>query len=318
MALPVQTFPDPTQQYIRAFTLLVSNSQGQGIDLSALRVKFQVKQSSAETPNEADIRIYNLSRETAVKVQSEYTGVVIQAGYSGNYGVIFKGNIKQVIIGRESATDTFVDIIAGDGDLFYNYAIVNTTIAKNSTQQDQVNACIKSGSALGVTAGANSLIFGTPSLPRGKTMFGNTRNYLRDSAQTANMGWSIQNGQLVFVPLQKYLPGTAVQINEKTGMIGTPQQTNEGVNVKCLINPLIQISGRIQLQNYEIARLRINLTLNPNLQTNTAAPLASNGIYYVLAMEHTGDTRGLEWYTKLICLYTSYLSVYVDQQGNVS
>jgi len=312
----VQVPPDSTQQFIRAFTLLVSDRQGNGLDLSEFRVKFQIKQSSAETPNAADIRVYNLATDTAIFIRSQATQVVVQAGYEGNKGVIFKGNIKQVIIGRESATDTFIDIIAGDGDLAYNFAVVNTTIAKGNTQQDQIDACAKVTAPLGVTAGGNTKVSATPRLPRGKVMFGNARNYLRDTAKTTNNQWSIQDGKIVFVPNRSYLRGEAVDINAQTGMIGTPQQTNEGVNVKCLINPLIQISGRIKLDNKTIERIKIDLTLKPGNATNTAAPLPSNGVYFVLAKEHTGDTRGVEWYTKLICLYIDSSTVFVNSVGN--
>lgn len=307
---------DSTQQFLRAFTLIVTNRSGNGLDLSQFRVKFSVKRSSAQTPNAADIRVYNLSQDAAIRIRSEFKQVILQAGYEGNFGTIFKGNIKQVIIGRESATDTFIDIIAGDGDTWYNYAIVNKTIAADSNQQDQVNACVASGAALGVTAGGNTLVGNTPKLPRGKVMFGNTRDYLRNAAQTSNNNWSVQNEQIVFVPKTSYLPGQAVEITSKTGMIGTPEQTNEGVNVKCLINPQIPVSGRIKLNNYTVQLLKLNLTLTPGSQTNTAAPLSSNGVYFVLALEHSGDTRGVEWYTKIICLYVDSTTVFLNSVGN--
>ena len=51
--------------------------------------------------------------------------VLIQGGYDTNYGVIFKGNIRRNHLGRESATDTFMDLNCGDGAFAYNYAFVN-------------------------------------------------------------------------------------------------------------------------------------------------------------------------------------------------
>lgn len=307
---------DSTKQFIRAFTLLVSTRAGKGLDLSNFRVKFSIKRSTAQTPNAADIRVYNVSKETAIQIRSEFKKVVMQAGYTGNFGIIFQGNIKQVIIGRESATDTFIDIIAGDGDNFYNHAIVNTTLAAGSNQQDQIKACIKTGAALGITAGYLGGTTETPALPRGKALFGNSRNYLRASARTTNNEWSIQDGQVTFIPKATYLPGEAVVITSKTGMVGTPEQTNEGVNVKCLINPKIKIGGRAKLDNYTIKLLPVNLTLTPGSATNTQVPLASNGVYFVLAIEHSGDTRGVDWYTKLICLYINATTVFLNSVGN--
>lgn len=287
-------------QYLRTCTLLVSDKTGKALDLSALRIKFSVKRSDTMTPNVADIRVYNLEEQTAFKIRNEFSNVILQAGYPGNVGVIFQGNIKQVIIGRESATDTFIDIIAGDGDRAYNFAIVNTTLAKGVTQTDQINASINAMSPKGVTAGHMSEQ-PTAQLPRGKAMFGNSRNYLRDAALTSRASWSIQNEKVVFVAQKAYLPGERIVLTSKTGMIGTPQQTNEGVNVKCLLNPNIKISGHIVIDNKSVQLLKINLSV-PNSPANIPAPVTADGTYYVLVAEHTGDTRGVDWYTSLICL----------------
>jgi len=95
--------------------------------------------------------------------------VILQAGYESNYGVIFQGNIKQVLLGRESATDTYVDLVCGDGDRAYNYAVVNTTLAKGSTPLDQVNAAAQTTSPMGVTLGHIG-DFPATKLPRGKVL----------------------------------------------------------------------------------------------------------------------------------------------------
>jgi hypothetical protein len=303
-------------QYLRKLTLLVSDRNGNALDLSDLRIKFSVKQSSAQTPNAADIRVYNLSADTAIQVKSQFKRVILNAGYDSNYGVIFQGNIKQVIIGRESATETFIDIIAGDGELAYNFAVVSTSIAKGSDANSHIQACLKPMAALGVTSSGNSSVSSPQALPRGKVLHGNARNYLRAIAKTNQYSWSIQNEQVQFVRTKSYLPGTAVLLTAQTGMVGTPQQTTQGVNVKCLLNPFIQINGRVKLDNTTIQQLKIDLTLKPGSTTNVAMPLASNGIYFVLAVEHNGDTRGIDWYTNVICLYIDSTTVFVNSVGN--
>jgi hypothetical protein len=302
----VVTKNQETQQFIRTCNVVVFSNQAgpfqAGLDLSALRIKFSIKRSNTATPNVADIRIYNMSDETANQIGKgkEYSKVLIQGGYNSNYGVLFDGNIFQAIIGRESAQDTFVDIVAGDGDLAYNFAVVNATLAKGSTQADQVNAAVKSMTPLGVTAGAVSNL-PPAQLPRGKVMFGPAKNYLKNSARVSNCAWSIQDGKVTFVPKSSYLPGERVVLTSKTGMIGTPQQTNIGVNVKCLINPNIKVGGLIQIDNASIAKYKINLQV-PNSPANIAPPLTADGVYQVLTMEHTGDSRGIDWYSTLVCI----------------
>lgn len=299
---------DKTEQYLRQCSLIVSDNNENGLDLSTLRIKFSIKRSDSATPNTADIRVYNLETETAIRIRKEFKRVVLQAGYPGNYGVIFQGNIKQVILGRESATDTFIDIVAGDGDRAYNFAIVNSTIAPGATQEDQVTAATAAMAPKGVTAGHVGDM-PTSQLPRGKVMYGNARNYLRNVAQTTNKTWSIQDGKINFVGLKTYLPGEQVVLTSKTGMIGTPQQTNDGVNVKCLLNPRINISGRVQIDNSSIQLQRLNLEQIAAAQGNvsqinnlTPRRLNEDGSYYVLVLEHVGDTRGIDWYTNMICL----------------
>lgn len=287
-----------TQQYLRVCTLLVSTSTRESLDLSELRIKFAVKRSDTVTPNVADIRVYNVATETAKRIRKEFTRVILQAGYEGNFGVIFEGNIKQVILGRENSTDTFIDIIAGDGDRAFNFAVVNTTIAKGSTQADQIQAAMVPMSQKGVTSGAMPVL-PRDKLPRGKVMYGNSREYLRNSAESTGTAWSIQNGKVNFIPLKSYLPGESVFLSSKTGMIGTPQQTNEGVNVKCLLNPRIRIGGRIQVNNRDVALVKINLE-TASAAANIAVPLTADGVYYVLVLEHQGDNRSQDWWTNIV------------------
>jgi len=289
-----------SEQWLRKCTLLVSDKEGEGLDLSQLRIKFSVKRSDTQTPNMAEIRIYNLEEQTANRIKKEFSKVILQAGYESNFGVIFQGNIKQVYSGRENATDTFLDIIAGDGDLAYNFAIVNTTLAAGAGQSDQINAAIGSMNDKGVSAG-NVATSSTAKLPRGKVMYGMARDYLKQSSESTDTTWSIQDGKVQFVPVTSYLPGEAVVLTAKTGMVGTPTQTNEGVNVKCLLNPKLKIGGRVQLDNENIARLKINLS-QPGSPANIPAPITDDGVYYVLVIEYQGDTRGQEWYSTITCL----------------
>jgi hypothetical protein len=292
-------------QYGRDWTLLVvsgtvENGQSEAIDLSQLRIKFVVKRSNIMTPNIADIRVYNLNPDTALRIKKEFKAVIFEAGYVGNRGVIFKGNIKQVIIGRESATDTFVDIIAGDGDRAFNFAIMKSSIAAGVDLKTQVKEAIKSMNLKGVTEGFLDSLPDNK-LPRGKVFYGNASDILRTLAQTGNSEWSIQDEKVNLVKRDSFLPGAPVKLNVDSGMIGTPQQTNEGVNVKCLLNPNIKVGGRIEINNSSIARLKIDLSV-AGTSSNLPALLSNDGNYFVLVAEHSGDTRGVDWYTSMVCL----------------
>ncbi len=287
-------------QYIRRCNLLVGKASGDGLDLSSLHIQFKIKKSDAQTPNTAEIRVYNLAPNTAKQIRDEFKTVLLQAGYESNYGVIFHGNIKQVRIGKENGTDTYIDIAAGDGDDAYNYAVVNATLAAGAKQSDQINAAAGAMSSRGVSKGFIGDTGGT-ALPRGKVMYGNARDYLRQSAQASETSWSVQDGKLQVVSLTSVLPNQAVLLTSKTGLVGTPEQTNDGIKARCLLNPMLKIGVRVKINEEDVAQAKLPDS-DKDSAANKPADISKDGIYRLLVVEHNGDTRGNDWYSDLICL----------------
>lgn len=289
-------------QYLRKCSLIVADDTGDGLDLSQLRITFTVTKTEAESPNTAEIKVYNLSDDTAQRIQKEFTRVRLQAGYVEGFGLIFDGTVKQVYRGRENGTDTFLGIVAADGDKSYNFAVVNKTLAAGSTQRDQMGAAIESMNAGGVSTG---YLPDSPGdrLPRGKVMYGMARGYMRQSSQTTNSSWSIQDGKVQVVPLTGLLPTQAVVLNSRTGLIGTPEQSTEGINVKCLLNPLLKIGGKVQIKEEDIQRAKLDLTQKEGEKEKAKpAKIADDGSYRLIKVEHVGDTTGQDWYSNLICI----------------
>ena len=139
---PIAVYGDPVdddkgvRQWGRKVSLIVGDEEA--LDLSALSFSFAIKRNDAKTPNTATIKVMNASRETASMVQREFTRVVLQAGYEGNYGVIFHGNVVRARWGGSGDTETVLEITAADGDKAYNFAVVNATVPKGSTRADKV------------------------------------------------------------------------------------------------------------------------------------------------------------------------------------
>ncbi len=287
-------------QYIRRCNLIVANEAGEGLDLSNLRITFKIKKSDAQTPNTAEIRVYNLAEETANRIRKEFQNITLQTDYESNYGLIFNGNTKQIRFGRENGTDTFIDIAAADGDDAYNFAVVNATLAAGAKQSDQISAAAGSMAGRGVATGHIDPT-GDAKLPRGKVMYGMARNYLRQSAEASNTSWSIQDGKVQFVSLTGVLPNQAVLLTSKTGLVGQPEQTNDGIKARCLLNPMLRIGGKVQINEKDVAEAKLPDT-NKDAQANKPAAIEADGFYRLLVVEHSGDTRGNDWYSDLVCL----------------
>lgn len=293
------------RQFIRRASLVVAEND-RGLDLSELRFTFKVRQWDIQTPNSASFRIYNMAPSTAQQIRKEFTRVVLSAGYVGDapYGVIFDGNIIQVKQGRESPVDTYVDIIAADGDLAYNFAVTNTSLAAGSTADQRTAAVVASMNEYGVTQGYTTDLGGNP-LPRGVALFGMAKDLLRPMARASGVAWSIQNREVVHIPVDGYLPGDAVVLNSLTGMVGMPEQTEDGISARCLLNPNIRMGRLVQIDNSSIQRLAANPSLEGIKRfelTQATVRVTDDGFYRVIVADHSGDTRGNDWYTDLVCI----------------
>jgi hypothetical protein len=293
-----------TKQYGRKVSILVGRSGGAATELSELRCVFKISRGDLQTPNSARVRVYNVSENTKQRIEKEFTRIVVQGGYEGNFGILFDGSIKQVRRGRESQTDTYLDITAADGDSAYNFAVVNTTLAAGSTPADHVAAACTAMNPYGVTQGYTLELPKNP-LPRGKVMFGMARDFMRWTARTQQAVWSIQDGKAILVPETSYMPGDIPVITAETGMVGMPVQSQNGITIKMLLNPSVRIGRLIHIDNASVQRYEYSLNVGQQAQNERIekqAKLQDDGFYYVMFAEHSGDTRGNEYYTDVICL----------------
>lgn len=327
-----------SDQWIRKAQLLVGDGTT-FVDLSELRFRFQTENADSQTPNTLYLRVYNLSKKTVAMIGREYSTIILQAGYqTGRYGQIFFGSIKQAEVGKERNVDSYVDIWAADGDIWYNGAFLNKTLAAGATQDDIVSAIVNAPLAGNLTPGPVEVrqpdgtfksvesapnngsaplklstdapgIIGAAqgvanTLSRGKVMFGMSRDYARDWAEKNGLRWSIQSGEFVVVPITGYRPGEAVVLSSTTGLIGVPRATYGGVTVRALLNPLIRIGCLVQIAQDDISRItsqQIGLSYAKGA-VPSATPTTSAGFYRVMQAEFVGDTRGQDWYVDMICL----------------
>jgi hypothetical protein len=306
-------------EYLRQARLIVANATGNGFDFGSFRCKFTVKRGDFQTPNSLDATIYNLSTVTANTIsKNEFTTVSLSAGYPGSVGLLFQGNIKQFRQGRVNQLDSYVTITAADGDEAYNYATISTTIPAG-TRPGSVGAAIVSRlAAVGnqpITQGYQPNFPATKSI-RGRVMYGMARDEMRDFAAQNDCKWSIQDGAVTLIPFVSFIPGGQVPvISVKTGLIGVPEQTQAGINVRVLLNSAIRVGQLIRLDS-QINQFRFALDLQSQasnaklaLQNKTNA----DGLYYVMVANHTGDTRGTDWYSDLVCLAVDATLVDVNQ-----
>lgn len=286
-----------SQQWIRKAKLFI-NSNKERLDVSELQFRFETEARTSEAPKTLQLRLYNPAPKTIKKIIDEGAKIFLSAGYEGSFGSIFQGTIIQIRSGRENGTDTFLDISASDGDHEYINSFVSATIAAGSTAIGRIKSIATNGNLT-----LNQIPTeqeGAARLPRGKVFFGMSRDHLRPLCATIGADWSITDGMIDVIEQRAYRKGDIIKLSYATGMIGQPMQTLEGIAIRALLNPGIEQSVLVQIDNASIQQYQVDL--NPlNRAKNDLIPhISKDGTYKVLYCKHHGDTRGQDWYTDLV------------------
>jgi hypothetical protein len=288
-----------TRQWLRSFGLTIDTGS-ETIDVSNLRGRFRIRLAVVQSPNSAEIIVTNLSEATAQKIRKEGQKVSLTIGYQSGPSIAFTGNIIQKRVGRENPVDTYLAIVAQDGDIAYNFATVSKTLSAGSTFKDQVDVVLEAMKPHGVTKGYISDLGGRK-MPRARTLFGMARDAMRDIAISAGANWTIQDGKLDVVKFGETKPGDVIVLNSQTGMIGRPVQTFDGVIARMLINPRVKPNAKIKIDEASIDAAAFTPDYRAAVgNSNLATGIATDGLYKIVTVEHHGDTHGNPWYTEII------------------
>lgn len=325
---------DQSDQWLRKIELLVyesDNDKGSALNLTPdpqtqLQVVWQVRKATIQSPDILFARIFNLAPSTVAKVVA-FKRVQLSAGYrTGRYGVTFNGTVVQFRRGKENPTDTYLEIIAQDG---WWAAAGDTVTGKWETGTKMVQIIkdqlgqMKGSSQQPVSVGdvvAGS--YGDQQLLRRMVTCRMGHMAIRDHCNAANADWFVEDGKHVFLDRTKYRDGEAAVLRPSTGMVGIPEVTPQGIQVKCLFNPNLKLGGLVKIDTDVLSGVpftpggatKIDANGNPiaspppagvtflGLQQLTTAFTSPTGTYKILLLDHNGETRGNPWYSDMVCV----------------
>ncbi|MCT4716767.1 hypothetical protein MUA01_17565 [Enterobacteriaceae bacterium H18W14] len=316
-----------SQNWLRHFELQLLRADGGGIKLSGFKAMFKVQWFSGAAPKVAELKIYNLAPDTANKIiDKEFSKIRLFAGYDGltpvisesevgviheispddpglrggrNYGLIFSGDIRITIDGRDSTPDTWLLVQAIDGHEALSYATISATLSKGYTVKDMYDLALAGLKPYNIVGGALP-DFPTTIFPRGYTFHGKVSSYLSQIAKLCDASWELLDDRLEMYG-KDHIAHPPVPLNSANGLTGMPQSTTgAGINATCLINPNIRLMGQVLLNESSIYQTA------PDLNTLTGRSTSQgksnkDGVYEVYGITYNGDTRGNDWYMNLMC-----------------
>lgn len=326
-----------SQNWMRHFELQLIDSDDTIIDLGGFKATFKINWFDISTATRTGIfKIYNLSSNTINKISAgEFTKIRLIVGYDGlapvvdasqvgvarkvnpadvgqldgrNYGQLFDGEIRYTLTGKDSPVDSYLLIQAADSDRAFVTTMTHQTLAAGWTAETMFNALMKDFEANGVTRGR------TPRFPstvysRGRVLHGMTRDLMDNVAVMCQATWMFVDNQVHMLGKDEVMHET-VMLNSATGLIGMPQQTiDQGINVRCLINPNIRVNGLIQLNEKSIYQTELSNNAeaaqaqkaNKSGEIIKPGRLDADGIYIIKGIMYSGDTKGQAWYMDMSC-----------------
>ncbi|WP_380183591.1 hypothetical protein [Kalamiella sp. sgz302252] len=342
--------------WLRYCELLLEDSDKASLNLSELRVGFEINTHVQSTGSTGVISVYNLSKETRNAIMAgEYKKLRLVAGYQGvaaqqeqepvvpdymvgrvqenpqvkasgpNYGEIFSGEIRYAFAGSASekpdqpSPDNVLKIQAIDGHQAAQEATLNTTVAAGYDTSAIHLLTLRSFNPYGVTAGATGKMPPTR-FPRGKVLYQTASQAMDNVAAQCRATWQFVDGKLQMVPEDSYLDRITV-LNSQTGLIGSPKLTQEGIEIKCLIDPNIRLHSLVQVDQAALNSRRNELesvnkaaaeakasggeaAKKAGAQKTEAPPadIAADGVYIVKGIRYEGDTRSSNWFMTLTCV----------------
>ena len=290
-----------------------SKGQSEGIDLSQLRINFEVRKATSTTPDFFKAKVYNLSKppgpNTVGKVK-QYGRVQLAAGYGDNFGMIFDGTVLLYVIGKENPVDSYIEIHGGDGDELLNHGAVALNWPAGSTPSQRTKDML---SAANIPVGEVQTVKGEQKSVRAQSYVGMVDRGIRNNTNATQSDFFIENGKAYVIPWNGYRKGDIVELSPTTGLVGIPKVTPNGIEAQCLLNPKLRIGGLVKIASDLLSDVPFipgakDSFASPGTipspasggQQYAAAATSPEGYYKIAFLNHFGDTRGNQWYSAIV------------------
>jgi len=237
-----------------------------------LRIDFTVEQSRFSSPDKAEVEIYNLKRSTAALIEQgdERRAIQLFAGYRDSLSLLFQGEIREAKT-TENDRDRITRISAADGGAEYRSGRL-TQSWRGPVTSDEIIRGI--GESFGVPINLPDTVE-TIEYTQGFSANGAARESLDKLAADLDFDWTFENGEIVVTRSDEAVKETAPLLNASTGLIGSIEVTNKGINGTCLLNTRIRPKRFVSIETEK-----------------------TSGFFLVQKVTHKGSNFATEFYTE--------------------
>lgn len=268
------------QKFTRACKLSIeTTTQAYGTDFDSrvnnnlvippeFSIEFEVLRKSAATSQTATFKVYNLGERTRRLIFADRFDAInrpraiqFRAGYESFTPLIFSGQIKEASSKRQGV-DMITTIECFDGGLAMAAGFSAVTVTGGTPLKDTL---AQLAGQMPNTSGKPIVGNFTGSSIRGKVLFGNTWNIIRQESQGLAI---IDNGQVKILQPNEAIASDIPVITSASGLLGSPARSGSLIEFDMLFEP--------------------RLTLGQIVQLESTTNAIYNGTYKVMGFTHSG------------------------------
>lgn len=259
------------------------------------RVVFDVDVKVGNALALADIRIYNLVKDSAI-----YRGdsIVFRAGLTDAVDTVFIGVVTNILLERDGP-NIVTRLLCRSGETTDRRGTIGSSYGKGSKITDVLRDLAR---AWPIPIDIDDTQFvDSPLFTSGYVVNGDIPTVLYDLGYAYDYDWTLERGRLNVNRRGFSRSTTPTLINQFTGMQGIPETTlgpdGFGVFVSVKLNPYFRISGLITIRS-EFSTFNTGNLYFSEVKENVSA----NGDYSILSLRHRGDSHGNLWSTDIDAL----------------
>jgi hypothetical protein len=258
--------------------------QPNAIEVTSLRVSFEVKKNLGKEPNTCTCTVYNLSKSTRTELDKRPLYAILRAGHDGVARHLFSGNVTYAF-SRRNGTEWETKLQIADGQRAFAFARMSRSYKQPvSGRQVLGDAAASMGLALPPEAEQSPEL--RQALSGSFVAHGPTRDVMTRLLAPYGFGWSVQDGRLQVLSTSQVNQQASLIISQEFGMIGSPERSiphksgdPSDLTVEALLYPEVCAGQQIDVRSQSLT-----------------------GTFKVQDVHHRGDTHGNEWTTTIKAL----------------
>ena len=250
------------------------------------KMQFTILIDFGGSNNYADLSFFNISSGSF----KEGDRITFKAGYIETVDTVFIGTIQNVLKERQEAS-TITRLVCRSQRVT---TFINKSYGAGVDAVTLIKACVN---AMDYPAVIDESQFANiPVYTGGFALQGDPRVLLDRLARTHGFTHTVENGRRVIVRNGFKRNTAPFVISQFTGMEGIPQITEVGADVTMRLSPKLRIGGTIDIRS-ELSTFDFS-----NLYFQNIPDSAGKGIYRIQKIEHSGDSWGDVWSSKVTAI----------------